>query len=187
MEERKLCQCCQKRHIVRTHTEKGKNGAEVEFYCLDCYSRLFLDEVDATVEGLDVCPYCGITAKEVQTSKLVGCAHCYQTMQAAVYPMIYKMQGEKAHRGKTPPLDGDYGDPYDYEDTVGAEYRAKAIAQARYERQCRELTIIIEKLKAEGNFEDAKSYAEKLAAIKSRAAIEEDFVWRTRPNLSKQS
>ena len=101
--------------------------------------------------------------------------------------MIYKMQGEKAHRGKTPPLDGDYGDPYDYEDTVGAEYRAKAIAQARYERQCRELTIIIEKLKAEGNFEDAKSYAEKLAAIKSRAAIEEDFVWRTRPNLSKQS
>ena len=187
MEEKNLCQCCKKRHIARTHTEKTKNGSTVEFYCLDCYSRLFLDEVDPQGVGADVCPYCGMTAKEAQAGKLVGCAHCYQTMKEAVYPMIYKMQGEKAHRGKTPPLDGDYGDPYDYEDTVSAEYRAKAITQARYERQCRELQIIIGKLKAEGNFEDAKSYEEKLTAMKNRSAIEEDFVWRKRRNLSKQS
>ena len=101
--------------------------------------------------------------------------------------MIYKMQGKKAHNGKHPPLEGNYGDPYDYEDTVSAEYRAKAIAQARYERQCRELQIIIKKLKSEGNFEDAKNYEEKLTAMKNRSAIEEDFVWRTRQNLSKQS
>ena len=186
MEDRKLCQCCHKRHIARTHTEKGANSQTVEFYCLDCYSRLFLDEVNSAVESAEICPYCGMTAKEAQAGKLVGCAHCYTAMQAAVYPMIYKMQGVRAHTGKTPPLEGDYGDPYDYEDTVGAEYRAKAVTQARYERQCRELSIIIDKLKAEGNFEDAKSYEEKLTAMKNRAAIEEDFVWRTRPTLSKQ-
>ena len=33
---------------------------------------------------------------------------------------------------------------------------------------------------------DAKSYEEKLTAMRNRATIEEDFVWRTRPNLSKQ-
>ena len=186
MEEKKFCQCCQKGHVARTYTEKGRQGG-VEFYCLDCYSRLFLDEIDLSVEDVEVCPYCGMTAKEAKEGKLVGCAHCYVTLQSAVYPMIYKMQGEKAHKGKTPPLEGDYGDPYDYEDIVGAEYRAKAVAQARYERQCRELTIIIEKLKAEGDFEGAKSYQEKLTAMKNKAAIEEDFVWRTRPNLSKQS
>ena len=45
---------------------------------------------------------------------------------------------------------------------------------------------LAKKLKAEGNFEDAKSYEEKLTAMRNRAAVEEDFVWRTRPNLSKQ-
>lgn len=187
MESQKFCQCCQKGHIARTHTEKRKNGTVVEFYCLDCYSRLFLYDEEDGLGSAEMCPYCGMTAKEALTGKLVGCAHCYQTMKSAVYPMIYKMQGEKAHKGKLPPLDGDYGDPYDYEDTVGAEYRAKAMAQARYERQCRELTIIIKKLKAEGNFEDAKGYEEKLTAMRNKATIEEDFVWRTRQNLSKQS
>ena len=185
MEERKLCQCCKKRHVVKTHTERGKNGVAVELYCLDCYSRLFLDEVDLA-DSASICPYCGISAKEAQAGKLVGCAHCYATMQAAVYPMIYKMQGERAHKGKTPPLDGFYGGIYDDENTFGVEYRERAVAQARYERQCRELTIIIERLKSEKKFEDAKSYEEKLSAMKKRGAIEEDFVWRTRPNLSKQ-
>lgn len=184
MEERKLCQCCKKRHIARTYTEKGKSGS-LEFYCLDCYSRLFLDEVDFA-DGASVCPYCGMTAKEAQAGKLVGCAHCYQTMRSGVYPMIYKMQGERAHTGKTPPLDGDYADGYDDENPLRVEYREKAVAQARYERQCRELTIIIAKLKAEKKFEDAKSYEEKLSAMRSRGAIEEDFVWRTRPTLSKK-
>ena len=186
MEERKLCQSCKKRHIARTYTEKGKNGSSVEFYCLDCYSRLFLDEVDFAFDSASVCPYCGMTAKEAQAGKLVGCAHCYQTLQATVYPMVYKMQGKKGHKGKTPHLDTAFYDPYDFEDSVGAEYRAKAMAQARYEKQCRELEIIIKKLKAEGDFEDAKSYEEKLTAMKNRSAIEEDFVWRTRPSLSKQ-
>ncbi len=186
MEERKLCQCCKKNQAARTyeHAEEGK--IKREFYCLECYSRLFL-EANGEESSLTSCPYCGMTLAEVKTGKLVGCAHCYDTMQAGIYPMIRKMQGGRAHTGKTPPLEGEYGDPYDFEDTVGAEYRAKAILQARFERQCQELEIIIKKLRAEKNFEDAKCYEEKLTSMKNRAAIEEDFVWRTRPGLSKQS
>lgn len=177
----KLCQHCQKRHAARTHTEKGKNGTVQAYYCLDCYSHIFLDEVGANGgESLSSCPYCGMTAEAVRKGKLVGCAHCYQSMQAALYPMIYNMQGQKAHKGKFPPLESEYGDPYDYEDTVGAEYRAKAMAQARYERQCRELEIIIAKLTAEERLEEAKGYREKLIAMRNRCAIEEDFVCRTR-------
>lgn len=186
METNKLCQCCNKRHAARVHEEKGKNGSVWEYYCLDCYTHLFLDEIDGEENRLAVCPYCGMSASAIATGKLVGCAHCYQTLQATVYPMVYKMQGKKGHKGKTPPLDTTFYDPYDFEDAVGAEYRAKAMAQARYEKQCRELEIIIKKLKAEGHFEDAKSYEEKLTAMKNRSAIEEDFVWRTRPSLSKQ-
>ena len=181
MDNNKLCQHCQKRHAARTHSQEGKDGATWEFYCLDCYNHLFLDEVGANGgESLSSCPYCGMTASAVAKGKLVGCAHCYLSMQATVYPMIHQMQGKKAHKGKFPPLDSEYGDPYDYEDTVGAEYRAKAMAQARYERQCNELETIIEKLMAEERFEEVKSYQEKLRAMRNRCAIEEDFVWRTR-------
>ena len=179
MEGNRLCQHCQKRHAAKTYAEKIENQTVWSYYCLDCYSHIFLDEVG---ESLSRCPYCGMTAEEVQKGKLVGCTHCYQSMQATLYPMIYNMQGQKAHRGKQPPLESEYGDPYDYEDTVGAEYRAKAMAQARYERQCRELEIIIAKLTAEERLEDVKGYREKLLAMKNRCAIEEDFVWRTRRN-----
>ncbi len=153
-----------------------------------CYARLFLDGGSGDEEhAREICPYCGMSLSEVQAGKLVGCAHCYTTMQAGIFPMVEKMQGDKAHRGKTPPLEREYGDPYDFEDTVGEEYRAKAMEQARYERQCRELETIIEKLKAEGDFAGAKNYEEKLTAMGNRSAIEEDFVWRTRRSLSKQS
>ena len=66
-------------------------------------------------------------------------------------------------------------------------FRAQAVALARFERQCNELEVIISKLKAENNFEDAKGYADKLSSMRSKSSIEEEFVWRTRPNSSKRS
>ncbi len=180
MGENRLCQCCKKNHAARTR--EGKKG--LEFYCLECYSRLFVGEGDGKEEHAFLsCPYCGTTLAEVQKTKLVGCAHCYETMQAGLFPLVQKMQGGRAHEGKTPPLDGEY----DPTDPLDLEYRARAIAKTRYQKQLRELEIIIHKLKAEGNISDAKDYEEKLVIMKNRGAIEEDFVWRTRRNLSKQS
>ncbi len=174
MEENKLCQCCGKNHAARCYEEK--KSSERKFYCLDCYSRLFLDGGNG--DSLTTCPYCGTTFAEVKASKLVGCAHCYQSMWEGIFPLVEKMQGREAHNGKLPPVDGVYGG-FDGEDYT-PEYRAEAMKQARFQRQCRELEIIIEKLKAEEAYEEAKGYADKLSAMKNNAAIEEDFVWRTR-------
>ncbi len=181
MEENRLCENCKKNHAVRSY----EGGTGRKFYCLQCYSHLFLEVGE---EGeLTACPYCGTTLAEVNKGKLVGCAHCYETLQSGIFPMVKKMQGARAHRGKTPPLDGEYIDPYDFTNPLGAELRANAMKKARFERQRGELEIIIKKLKAEGNFEDAKGYEEKLTAMKSKAEVEEDFVWRTRRSLSRQS
>ncbi len=184
METKKLCQCCKKNYAARTY-EREKNS-QTEFYCLECYDKLFLKE-RVEENALTSCPYCGMELSEVKKGKLVGCAHCYQTMHSGILPIVQKMQGEnKAHTGKTPPLEW----AYDTEDSLNpilAEYRAKAVEKARFERQCNELEIIVKKLKSEGDFEGAKSYAEKLSAMKSQSAIEEGFVWRTRRSLSKRS
>ncbi len=173
-----MCQHCKNKDAVRSYTDP-KTPTKREFYCLECYEALFLSEEHG--EELSACPYCGTALAEVQKSKLVGCAHCYTTMQEGVRPMILKMQGGRAHTGKTPSIEG-YEKGY-----VSAEFRRREIERARFERQCRELEMIIEKLKSEEKYEDAKGYAEKLAVMKNRSAIEEDFVWRTRRSLSKQS
>ncbi len=180
MEENKLCQCCRKNQAVRVYEEEGRR----EFYCLSCYSKQFLRE-SAEGDSLDACPYCGMTLVEAKKGKLVGCAHCYRTMQAGLMPLVEKMQGNRAHRGKTPPLDEAYGDPYDTKESPLNAYRAQAVQKARYERQRRELKVIIGKLKAERNFEAARGYEEKLQAMENLSTIEEDFVWRTR-SLSKK-
>ncbi len=179
-----MCQCCKKHHAAKSYEgEKDKR----EFYCLDCYSRLFLDGGSGEENALPACPYCGTGLDEVKKSKLVGCAHCYQSMQTGLFPMVKKMQGGRAHTGKTPPMEGEYGSPYVYGDMVYGEYRARAVARARYARQYRELEIIIAHLHAEGREAEASGYEEKLAAMRVRGTIEEDFVWRTRTSLSKQS
>ena len=153
---------------------------------MDCYARLFLDDMAKTDgETLSVCPYCGITLQEVNAGKLVGCAHCYQAMSEGIAPLIVKMQGERAHTGKMLPLE--YGETQYGGEVYDETLRKKALEKVRFERQCYELELIIAKLQAENNFEDAKGYADKLSSMRSKSAIEEEFVWRTRKVLSKQS
>ncbi len=118
------------------------------------------------------CPYCGTSLSEARKSGLVGCAHCYREMWSGLFPLVKKMQGDRAHGGKTPPVD--------LEEDLPQVDRVKAIARARYLRQKTELKIIIEHLHAEGNREDAQGYEEKLAAMEKSEKVEEDFVWRLR-------
>ena len=182
------CGYCGKNQAVRTYEEIKDGKLQREYYCLDCYHRLFLYAEEAEGEvSLSACPYCGMSMAEVKKTQLVGCANCYKMMSGELMPVIVKMQGVKAHRGKTPPLEG-----YEVNADVGVRfvedsYHAQAVARARYERHCNELEVIIAKLTAENNYEDAKGYADKLSSMRSKSAIEEEFVWRTRRNLSKQS
>ena len=153
---------------------------------MSCYDRLFLSAEKAEGEtSLSACPYCGMTAAEFRASKLVGCAYCYCMLSGTVLPVTLKMQGEKTHKGKTPPLA--FEEEFGADESYNATLRAQAMQNARLERQGNELETIIAKLKNEDNYQDAKAYADKLSSMRSNGAIEEGFVWRTHRSLSKRS
>ena len=183
------CLCCGYNQAVKTYYQTKNGKKQAEYYCLECYHRLFLsvDEAESGV-SLSDCPYCGMKMSEIEKRKLVGCANCYKALRDTLVPLIVKMQQcEKAHRGKMPPLDG-----YDGDADVGLLQATDAffeqkVSLARFERQCNELEIIIAKLKEEDNYEDAKGYADKLSTMLSKSTIEEEFVWRARRNSLKQS
>ncbi len=169
-----LCLQCKKNQATKTY-EQVKNGVKnTEYYCLDCYHRLFLCQQEAeSDETLSACPYCGTTAQEFEKTKMVGCAYCYQMMASVVLPAVVKMQGSKGHVGKSPTLEEDL------EPLLPSEKaKAEAFRRTKFRRQCRELEMIIEKLQKDGGSEDVKDYQDKLARMKAKSAIEEDFVWR---------
>lgn len=182
------CGYCGRNQATKTYEQIKNNKKTVEYYCMECYDRRFLVADSAEGEGsLSACPYCGMTIEEFRSGKLVGCAYCYRAMKGGITPMIVKMQGEKSHAGKTPPLDVFETDDYVQAEFADFDLRARAVKKARFQRQCNELEIIIAKLKAEDNYEDAKGYADKLSLMRSNLEIEEEFVWRTRRNSSKRS
>ncbi len=173
----RCCHCGEKEATKIYERTKGKNK-KVEYYCMDCYDKLFLRARKDGDTSLTSCPYCDMTLEEFQAGKLVGCAHCYQAMRAGILPTIVKMQGEQTHSGKTPPVlfEGKTVELKDLEPSVYQD----TLKAVRFERQCNELECIIAKLKEENNYEDAKDYADKLSSMRSNSEIEEEFVWRSR-------
>ncbi len=169
-----LCLQCKKNQATKTY-EQIKNGVKnTEYYCLDCYHRLFLCQQEAEGEEmLSACPYCGVTAQEFERTKMVGCAYCYRMMENVVLPAIVKMQGAKGHVGKFPTIEEGL------EPLLPSEKaKTEALKKTKFRRQCRELEMIIEKLQKDGDETGAKDYQDKLNRMKKKSAIEEDFVWR---------
>ncbi|MBQ8309004.1 MAG: hypothetical protein IJX96_04140 [Clostridia bacterium] len=163
-----LCGNCRKNQATKTYEQIKKGKKTIEYYCLDCYHRLFIvaeNEEGTDGENASVCPYCGTAAEELKKRNLVGCARCYKTFATALAPVIVKMQGGAAHRGKRP---------------VGGETE-------RLTRRLNELKTIVEKRNAEGDFETARAYTERLLRLQENIEEEEDFVWRKRPLSYKRS
>lgn len=180
------CCYCKNNEATKTYAQIKNNKKVVECYCMDCYDKLFLDaETVGEETNLSVCPKCGMTLEEFRAKKIVGCAYCYRAMRTKITPTIVKMQGERSHQGKTPPLEFG-GEQSVVTADIPDDVRADMLARARFERQCNELEIIIAKLQKENNYEDAKSYADKLSLMRSNGKVEEEFVWRMRRSLLKQ-
>ena len=59
-----LCGNCKKNQATKTYEQIKKGKKTVDYYCMDCYARLFIS-ADENVGGLTVCPYCGTTAEEI--------------------------------------------------------------------------------------------------------------------------
>lgn len=184
-----LCCKCRKNQAAKTY-EQVKNGEkQTEYYCLDCFERNFLYvEEEEGEKLLSSCPYCGVSKEDILTKKLVGCGYCYATLASVVLPMVVSMQNTtKAHTGKKPPLGEE--DLSVAEETPSFplyEYESKRRKEVRFKRQCHELEEVIGKLLADGDFEGAKEYEEKLKRMKEKSAVEEDFVWR-QTNLSRRT
>lgn len=164
-----ICEFCGKNQapIKRQKTVDGKT---VEANC--CYQCAKKLEEQVQKDAQAVCSYCGMTAKEFESKKLVGCAHCYQQLKDAVGAAIKKMQYMETHTGKQPVWRS--GD--------GKALSEEEIVKRRVERQSYELGLIIEKLTREGKFEEARDYADKRSLIRADGEGLEDFVWRKRKN-----
>lgn len=79
--------------------EKITDGRkQTEYYCADCYRRLFL----SATQKRDACPVCGRTAKDFSLSGLVGCESCYACLAEVITPVVLRMQGADKHIGKYP-------------------------------------------------------------------------------------
>ncbi len=130
------------------------------YYCLQCYHKDFV--CVETDEVRSACPYCGMTVREFQRTGLVGCAHCYQTLSHAVYPVVTKMQGGEKHRGKS----------------------AYADRTQRIERRCNELDIMANKYYLENDDQAAAVYEEEIDALRDGKGGQ--AIWHS-PLLSKRS
>ena len=111
--------------------ERETDGRIVrDYYCADCYARLFPDfssafapgarKQSAAKESLSAnnipandnsanaekkerrCPYCGTPARVYYNSILLGCAECYRYLFEEIRESVFAMQGDEPHRGKRP-------------------------------------------------------------------------------------
>lgn len=174
------CCYCHKNDAVGRYINVKKGKQVEETYCLDCYEKFFLyaTKKDGGI-SLSVCPYCNTTVEEFKKTKLVGCAKCYETLTADIEPVVVKMQGKKAHNGKTPIFE------LSYDVGLGETKEEKlqeALAEASWKRQAQELECLISKFLAEKDAEGAKLYATKLSQIRCDEKVEGGDLWRGRLN-----
>ena len=172
------CFYCNKNEAVKSY-ERIKQTKKREYYCLECYERLFFSAKAET--DFSVCPYCGTSVEEFQSKKLVGCPYCYRTMNTVALAMIEKMQnGVCGHRGKKPPLseedESTFLQMHFASDAEKDAFRKEMEAQASFERQKKELETLSAYLKGQ-NSEREAGYREKLERMSLTGEIEEEIVW----------
>ena len=173
------CCYCHKNDAVGRYINVKKGKQVEETYCLACYEKFFLYATKKGGEALSVCPYCNTTAEEFKKTKLVGCAKCYETLTVAIEPVVIKMQGKKAHNGKTPIFD------LLYNEALGETMEGK-LKEASFQRQCLELECLVSKFLAEKQEEKAKFYANKLSQMRYNEELEGGALWRGRLNAQSK-
>ncbi len=146
-----LCCHCKKNQASKTYEKRKivdkKTVKTTEYYCLECYCRLFVSVSDEK-EPRTVCPACGMTVAAFKQKKLVGCAKCYSYLSGAVLPVVLKMQGAaEAHCGKEEASS-------DIEKLV---------------KRAHEVQILLDKKKSE-NSSSAKIYERELASLRADIA-----------------
>lgn len=176
------CCYCNKNEAVKSYASTKKGASERAFYCLACYEKLFLCVKETEGErSLSVCPYCGTSVEEFFTSKLVGCPHCYQTLQESIHAATVQMQGGVCgHRGKKPLL-SDEGEMLLSKECFATEeerenFRLRLVKSEKFMRQQRELESLVKYLGAV-NSQREREYKEKLDRMLKTGEVEDEIVW----------
>ena len=157
-----LCSVCGKNQATKVY-ERVKNGKSEKMYCcLECDRITVRDSLVEAERLRSVCPYCNTTVEQFEKSKLVGCAHCYQTLGYAVLPYVTKMQGGmQAHEGK----------------------RAYDTLRERITQRIIELENLAKKSYIENDNQAAADYETQIERL--RTAKKEGAIWHN-PLLSKR-
>ena len=114
----KLCQYCGKRE-AKIHFTELRDGKKTEMHiCEQCAQEknmalAFPAVLSQLVKGGPVapreteavpaaCPGCGLAYAEFKAKGRLGCPRCYAAFGPVLIPLLEKVHGAAAHRGKTP-------------------------------------------------------------------------------------
>lgn len=114
----KLCQYCGKRE-AKIHFTEIREGKKTEMHvCEQCahqknMSLAFPAVLSQLVKGGPQppreseavpasCPSCGLAYSEFKAKGRLGCPRCYAAFGPVLVPLLEKVHGAAAHRGKTP-------------------------------------------------------------------------------------
>ena len=114
----KLCQVCGKRE-AKIHFTEIREGKKTEMHiCEQCaheknMALAFPAVLSQLVKGGPVapreteavpaaCPGCGLAYAEFKAKGRLGCPRCYAAFGPVLIPLLEKVHGAAAHRGKTP-------------------------------------------------------------------------------------
>ncbi len=155
MEEKRICSLCRNNQVAHSYPS-ATNPDEVEYYCLECYPRLFLEGDEG--KDLTECSHCGMLLSDVVKGKLVGCAHCYEEMWSGIFPLVEKMQGVRAYQGKNPNLSENISS----EDDLLID---PIVEKVRHEKRCHELFVLENNARSLGDETSAERYRKKRIAL----------------------
>jgi len=114
----KLCQVCGKRE-AKIHFTEIREGKKTEMHiCEQCAHEkntmmAFPAVLSQLVKGGPqppreseavpaTCPGCGLAYAEFKAKGRLGCPRCYEAFGPVLIPLLEKVHGAAAHRGKTP-------------------------------------------------------------------------------------
>jgi protein arginine kinase activator len=150
-EDLETCEDCRKAPAT-VHIRRIAAGEEVEVrLCVECARErgvepklaegsvsidpmaLMFKNLGEMEETQATCPGCGMSYSTFKETGRLGCAHCYESFQGELKPLIRRVHGEVRHVGKVPVREGER---YDHAARLRRlnEDLEKAIVNEEYER-----------------------------------------------------
>lgn len=86
-------------HLCSACAAKKKGTVVIPWFSFNDFLSAFYDEEEAA----DVaCEHCGTTLASFRKEGRLGCAHCYQTFEAGITPILKSIHMNTQHTGKRP-------------------------------------------------------------------------------------